>query len=60
MVTDNPDGLDAGSTLNFLLVERRVRFEVSLVAADRAKLEISADPLSVAARVERDRRPSVT
>jgi len=56
VVTDNPDGLDAGSTLNFLLLDRRVRFEVSLAAADRAGLEVSAELLSVAARVERDQR----
>jgi YfiR/HmsC-like len=56
VVTDSPNGLDAGSTLNFLLLDRRVRFEVSLVAADRARLRVSAELLSVAARVERDPR----
>jgi len=55
VVTDTPGGLDAGSTLNFLLVDRRVRFEVSLVAANRAGLKISAELLSVAARVEGER-----
>jgi len=60
VVTDNPDGLDAGSTLNFLLIDRRVRFEVSLVAADRAGLKVSAALLSVAARVESDQGVSDT
>lgn len=58
VVTDTAGGLDAGSTVNFLLVDRRVRFEVSLAAADRARLKVSAELLSVAARVEGDRRRS--
>jgi hypothetical protein len=58
VVTDAPGGLDAGSTVNFLLVDRRLRFEVSLAAADRAGLKVSAELLSVAARVEGDRRRS--
>lgn len=58
VVTDAPRGLDAGSTVNFLLVDRRVRFEVSIAAADRAGLKVSAELLSVAARVEGDHRRS--
>lgn len=58
VVTDTAGGLDAGSTVNFLLVDRRVRFEVSLAAADRAGLKVSAELLSVAARVEGDHRRS--
>jgi YfiR/HmsC-like len=58
VVTDTPDGLAAGSTINFLLVDRHVRFEVSLSAAARAGLEVSAGLLSVAARVEGDHRRS--
>lgn len=52
VVTDRPDGLDAGATVNFLLANRRVRFEISLLAADRSGLRISSELLSVAARVE--------
>jgi hypothetical protein len=52
VVTDRADGLDAGSTVNFLLDNRRVRFEISLVAADRSGLRISAELLSVAVRVQ--------
>lgn len=52
VVTSQPGGLDDGSIINFLLVHRHVRFEISLVAARRAGLGISADLLSVAARVD--------
>ena len=52
IVTDEDGGLDAGSTVNFLLVDRRVRFEVSLAAAERSGLKISSELLSVAAHVE--------
>ena len=58
VVTDAPGGLNAGSTVNFMLVDRRVRFEVSIAAADRARLKVSAELLSVAARVEGDHRRS--
>lgn len=58
VVTDTPGGLDAGSTVNFLIVDRRVRFEVSIAAADRAGLKVSSELLSVAARVEGDHRRS--
>jgi hypothetical protein len=52
VVTDEERGLDDGSVINFVEVDRRVRFEVSLTAAGRAGLEISSELLSVAARVE--------
>lgn len=51
VVTDQPDGLEEGSAVNFLLVDRRVRFEVSLPAATKAGLHLSSQLLSVAARV---------
>lgn len=51
VVSDQAEGLDSGSTINFLLLDRRVRFEVSLTAAQRAGLRISSELLSVAARV---------
>jgi hypothetical protein len=52
IVTDAERGLAAGSVLNFVMVEHRVRFEVSLSAADRSRLRISAELLGVATRVE--------
>jgi hypothetical protein len=51
IVTDRPTGLDEGATVNFLLIDRRVRFEVSLPAAQRAGLKVSSELLAVAARV---------
>ena len=50
-VTDEDDGLNQGSVLNFVTVNRRVRFEVSLTAADRLRLKISSELLAVAVRV---------
>lgn len=58
MVTDEDQGLDLGGTLNFVTVENRVRFEVSLTAAERARLKISSELLSVAIRVRGGRRQS--
>jgi YfiR/HmsC-like len=52
VVTNQPGGLEAGSTINFLLVNRHVRFEISLNAARRSGLAISADLLSVAMHVQ--------
>jgi hypothetical protein len=53
IVTDHEQGLDAGGVINFIEGTRNVRFEVSLAAADRARLKIGSALLSVAARVER-------
>ncbi len=58
MVTDEDQGLDLGGTVNFVTVENRVRFEVSLTAAERARLKISSELLSVAIRVRGGRRQS--
>jgi hypothetical protein len=52
LVTDEDGGLNAGSTLNFLTVDRNVRFEVSLPAAERWGLKISSELLGVATRVQ--------
>ena len=52
IVTDEDQGLADGSTINFVEDGQHVRFEVSLTAASRAKLNISSQLLSVAARVE--------
>jgi hypothetical protein len=53
IVTDDPRGLDAGGIINFIEANRNVRFEISLIAADRSRLKIDSALLSVAARVER-------
>jgi len=52
VVTASDQGLDDGSCVNFLVVDRRVRFEVSLTAADRVGLKVSSELLSVAIRVQ--------
>jgi hypothetical protein len=53
VVTDDQNGLDGGGVINFIEVNRNLRFEISLNAADRSRLKINASLLSVAARVER-------
>jgi hypothetical protein len=52
LVTDEEGGLSSGSTLNFLTIDRNVRFEVSLTAAERWGLKISSELLGVAIRVQ--------
>lgn len=51
VVTEAERGLELGASINFVTVEDRVGFEVSLDAADRAGLRISSRMLSVARRV---------
>lgn len=52
LVTDEEGGLSNGSILNFLTVDRNVRFEVSLTAAQRWGFKISSELLGVAIRVQ--------
>lgn len=52
VVTDTPDGLRSGAMINFRIVEDRVRFEISLRAAQGAGLEMSSRLLSAAMSVE--------
>ena len=58
IVSDDERGLDLGSVFNFVSVDNRVRFEVSLTAADRVGVKISSELLSVAIRVHGGRRQS--
>jgi hypothetical protein len=58
LVTADEQGLELGSVLNFVIVDKRVRFEVSLTAAERMELKISSDLLSVAIRVRGGHRQS--
>jgi hypothetical protein len=53
VVADQPGALTRGATVNFVVADRRVRFEVSLPAAARAGLTMRAGLLSVARNVER-------
>lgn len=52
VVTDAPDGLDRGAMVNFQIIEQRVRFEISLVNAERARLMLSSRLLGAAVNVE--------
>ena len=51
LVTDGPQGLDAGGALNFVLIEDRLRFEASMRAIERAGLKASSRLLALAQRV---------
>jgi hypothetical protein len=51
IVSEVADGLSLGSMINFSLVEGRVRFEISLPAAERAGLTLSSRLLAVAQSV---------
>jgi hypothetical protein len=53
LVTDRDHEFGAGGVINFIDAPRNVRFEVSLLAADRARLTIDSALLAVAARVQR-------
>ena len=53
LITENKSGLDGGAIINFIEVNRNLRFEISLAAADRSGLKVNSALLSVAARVER-------
>jgi hypothetical protein len=53
LVTDSRDGLEGGGVINFVEVNRNLRFEISLDAADRAGLRIDSALLAVAAHVDR-------
>ncbi|WP_171013469.1 YfiR family protein [Chitinivorax sp. B] len=54
-ITDSAGGLDFGSVINFVPVDNRVRFEVSVVHAERSGLKVSARLLAVAQRIETGR-----
>ena len=51
VVTEGERGLEAGGSINFVLVDDRVGFEVSLEAAERGGHRISSRMLAVARRV---------
>ena len=52
-VTETAMGLAEGSIINFTLDQERVRFEVSLYAAERSRLKLNARLLAVAQEVRR-------
>ena len=50
-VTDSEGALDQGSVINFVVADRRVRFEISLQSAERSNLKLSSRLLAVATQV---------
>ncbi|WP_167088244.1 YfiR family protein [Massilia frigida] len=53
VVTESEQGLQQGSVINFRIVEERVRFDVSLEAADRNSVKLSSRLLTVANHVHK-------
>ncbi len=53
LVTECGSGLQAGAIINFKIVEERVRFDVSLEAADKNNIKLSSRLLSVANHVSK-------
>ena len=56
VITETDGGLQQGAALNFRIADNRVRFEVSLAAADRAGLKLSARLLPLALAVLKGER----
>jgi uncharacterized protein DUF4154 len=52
-VSDLPEFTRRGGMVQFLLIEDRVRFEVNLAAAERARLTLSSELLKVATTIRR-------
>lgn len=53
LVTEDDGGLENGATINLLRQDRRIRFEVSLAAAEKAGLVVSSRLLAVAVRIRK-------
>lgn len=53
LVSECGHGLQAGSTINFKVIERQVRFDVSLDAAEKSNIKLSSRLLSVANHVSK-------
>ena len=56
VVSEAEDGLAHGSVINFVIADRRVRFEVALMPAAARSLGIGSGLLSVAINVRKDSR----
>ena len=50
-VTESDGALAQGSVINFIVADRRVRFEISLESAEKSKLRLSSRLLTVAQQV---------
>lgn len=54
-VGESPDFLQTGGIINFLIEEKKVRFEINIDASDKAKLKISSQLLRLAKRTIRQK-----
>lgn len=52
VVSDTEKGLEKGAMINFVELDRRIKFEISVPAAEQAGLKLSSRLLSVALRVK--------
>jgi hypothetical protein len=52
LVSDDEYGLEDGSAINLVAIERRIRFEISVLALQRNGLKASSELLSHAVRVQ--------
>jgi len=50
-VTESDGALAQGSIINFVVAERRVRFEIALDSAEKSRLRLSSRLLAVAQQV---------
>jgi hypothetical protein len=50
-VTESEGALAQGIVINFVMVERRVRFEIALDSAEKSRLKLSSRLLAVAQQV---------
>jgi hypothetical protein len=60
IVSEAPGALEQGSMINFVLAERRVKFEIGLERAEYAGLSVSSRLLAVAVRVHKGERATGT
>lgn len=54
LVSESRDGLAAGSLINFVVQDDRLKFDINLVQVVRRKLQFSAQLLAVARQVKQD------
>ncbi len=52
-VADTPGFLEAGGIVNFLIEDKKIRFEINAAAAQRAKLQVRSQMLRLAKRIVR-------
>jgi hypothetical protein len=53
-VTETAEALEQGSIMNFRIVDSKVRFEISLPAADQAGIKLSSRLLALAVKVVKE------